>query len=141
MVRCQQVCKLNIFCFLGTLFMRLNQPYFGEQWFDKLLFCVSWVIWIMVELLSLWKAVKQRDHLEKMKCKLIPWMFFFGFRLNVCVNLSLCIRTGKAVNMLCFLCKVNCFFFWICQHLFLTVLQLCVYLLLLKVIMLKWYFH
>ena len=73
--------------------MRLNQPYFGEQWFDKLLFCVSWVIWIMVELLSLCKAVKQRDHLEKMKCKLIPWMFFFGFRLNVCVNLSLCVRT------------------------------------------------
>ena len=42
-------------------------------------------------------------HLEKMKCKLLSWMFI-GFRLNVCFNLSLRERIGKAVNMLCCLC-------------------------------------
>ena len=63
-------------------------------------------------------------HLEKMKCKLLSWMFI-GFRLNVCFNLSLRERIGKAVNMLCCLCKVKClFFFCICQHLFLTVREL-----------------
>ena len=64
------------------------------------------------------------NHLEKMKCKLLPWMFI-GFRLNVCFNLGLRERIGKAVNMLCFLRKVKCFFsFCICPHLFLTVREL-----------------
>jgi hypothetical protein len=50
------------------------------------------------------------NHLEKMNCKLLPCMCI-GFRLNVCLNyLSLRERIGKAVNMLCFLCKVTCFF-------------------------------
>ena len=78
--------------------------------------------------------MRHLDHgwdVEFMKSSEATWSFredevqtdtMHGFRLNVCVNLSLCVRTGKAMNMLCFLCKVNCFFFWICQHLFLTVL-------------------